>query len=234
MLEGSIGAGKTRLAALLASAAHVVVETGDDGLRRLFRAWPDAYAFALQVAMQRERATTLRYESSGLVARARTVLDRSVVGDLAFAAVNAARGNISADEYDAYTSLAGRTVDAALALASAPRAHLTLVYLRSPPDACSRRQTARDGFTIEPAYMAELTYAHELVAEQAARSARARLVVLEWAEYSAATSAADFFELVDGRAAVASAAWSSASAPPLGLADLDDGVRARLDALLGK
>jgi len=237
VLEGAIGAGKTHLCALLAGdGVRVQRELTDDPLRRLFRADPARYAFALQATMQRERALTLRYE----VERARTlghtaaVLDRSVLGDLAFAALNAARGNISADEYAAYTALAGTSVDDVLARALPPCARVLVVYLRSPASACIERQRTRDGFAIEERYMQELVAAHELVMAHARTSARVTLVALEWCEYERLTSAADFFALVHACANGKAPAKDAAATALEPYAGVSDTFLQRLDSLLGK
>ncbi len=131
--------------------AHVQEAAGPT-LQRLFGAAPARYGFAMQLRMQAEREARLMTElvmrrtapRAGLV-----LLDRSVVGDFAFAAYNYACGNLDADEWCAYQECVGGT---GVVHAYMRAAHFTLpvyrplvLYLNDPYTLCLRRARARNG-----------------------------------------------------------------------------------------
>lgn len=188
MLEGNIGVGKSTLAARMARQPGIVAvrESIGPAFLAAFYSDPDRYGFALQMTQHAARLGTLRH---ALVAPApvATVLDRSILGDYAFALWNAACGHLSPLEWRLYTEQAGATVAAALEQSvGASAASVHILFLHDTAAACFARQAARDGGAgIEYAYMVGLEAAHLVVL--ACVPPRYALTEYQWDEYAAAT-----------------------------------------------
>lgn len=209
-LEGNVGAGKSTLAARLASTdgTRVVLEQTGARLQTMFYEDPGRYGFALQLAMRAERAGELAH---AFATGAPTVLDRSVIGDYAFAAWNAACGNLAAADFAAYRERAGSSVVAAVRRAralfsSADAAEpLVVVWLCASDAQLAENRRARgsaDESNVDDAYFAGVEAAHALAMTHVALDASdiATLVVLEWREYRSIGDALDFERVVGERA----------------------------------
>jgi len=198
MLEGNIGAGKTSLCRALARPPALVrcePETLSDAFQALFYARPERYGFALQMSMCATRHAAARRDCAATRARRAgvTVLDRSVLGDYAFAAYNYACGHLDDAEWAVYREAAGGDVCAALRRATRGAAErVTLLYLRDTPEACLSRAVQRggaDAHALTLVYVHGLHVAHEACVALARARCRdaVRVRVLDFARYGAAT-----------------------------------------------
>jgi deoxyadenosine/deoxycytidine kinase len=189
LVDGNIGAGKTTLVCALASAqpTHYRAAPEAIGPRFLaaFYATPVEYGFALQMTQHAQRSALLQ---EALAADEHvTLLDRSILGDYAFALWNAASGNLNAEHWTLYREQAGASIaDALSARLAEPRA-VRLVYLHSGADECGARQRVRDAAlvgasAIPPAYMRGIEAAHALVFALVPDDYA--LDVLYWREYA--------------------------------------------------
>jgi hypothetical protein len=177
LVEGNIAAGKTTfLRALHANEPWATVEpehVGADFLAAFYAA-PGAYAFALQMTQLAHRRAALRHLAEAIV-------DRSVLGDYAFALWNAATGNLTPEQWRLYRSEAGASVAQALASSVAP-AECAILFLNDAAETCRIRQVARDGTPIPIEYMRGIEAAHIII--MAHVPPEYTLVELRWPEYS--------------------------------------------------
>jgi len=182
LLEGNIGAGKTTLCQEL---GYFVEECIDDKFLGLFYSDPGRYGFALQMVMQTERLTTLRVAIDSDSKNAVRVIDRSVIGDWAFAACNRAIGSLSVEEWLVYQNHAGESPIEALILATSVRKrNVFVVHLEAKPEACLERAQARGGVdanSLSLEYLRTLAAAH-LIALASLHNF-VHLIRVPWEEY---------------------------------------------------
>lgn len=221
LVEGNIASGKTTLCRLL--PGRLIEEHVAPSLLRLFYAKPERYAFALQLAQCLSRRHVF---ATALAGADQCIIDRSIVGDFAFAAWNHACGNLTDDEWAAYLEYAGGTdvpsILAGAMLAPDPRLgalcapameqqKVCIVYLRDDSASCRKRALARSGAedAASAEYFAGLQLAHDLAWRQlvAANVPGLRLVRLSWTRYHGALSS--FTE----RMAVVNAIFATPSDP---------------------
>jgi predicted ATPase len=180
LVEGNIGAGKSTLCQSLAGSAtnyngklRIVRESVGDQFVASFNRDRRRFAFALQMTQLTKRQAAIE------VALAHTdrssVLDRSLIGDFAFALWNAASGDIDADEWALYCEAAGSRL-------VLTEDRLSVVYLHDDVASCSMRQERRDETGIPIAYLAGINAAHLVV--MATLPAAVSLVELHWGEYA--------------------------------------------------
>ena len=188
-IEGNIGVGKTTLCTHLAHAGLTVYyEHVHPQLLELFYTEPAKYSFVLQLVNHADRQRLVHS-----VPGTTTILDRSVLGDYVFAAVNATLGYITPREWAIYQSRAGRSVVAAV------RQHLprdaTIICLVDEPVHCLRRAQARnlsDAHHVELAYLELLDTGHRMAMQLVARDGHCQTGSLQASEYMAgALSAQD-------------------------------------------
>jgi len=187
LVEGNIGAGKSTLCRTLSRAlgATSVYELIGKRFLTAFYERPSTYAFALQMVQQAKRAAVVMHTNSVATADTPiTILDRSVVGDYAFALWNWASGNMSDQDWQLYREQAGADVAAALDSAGAALRHTTIIFLNDDARSCHVRQTRRDQGTptIEYPYLAGLHATHLIC--MACIPPTYTIVELHWAEYA--------------------------------------------------
>jgi len=215
LVEGNIGAGKSTLCASLERrdaadglCVRVVDERVGEQLLKAFYANRRRYAFAMQL-----RQLTLRQAAfNAAVARARaspptttTVLDRSLVGDFAFALWNWASSSIDRDEWHLYCEAAGDEPLAPCAGAPPPPS-LVIVYLHDDVKSCSFRQLKRDQHAIDVEYLRGIEAAYLVVLARLVAARRHCVVELHWAEYARQReSRREMLEVLAGRATLPNA-----------------------------
>jgi len=209
MLEGNIGAGKSTLAAALAArepGIRAVCESIGSRFLAAFYEQPARYGFALQMTQHAARLGALRLAlAATTTTTTTTILDRSILGDYAFALWNAACGHLTPLEWRLYQEQAGATIAAALAQCITAPSMVRIVFLSDAVSACFERQAARDGGAgIDRAYMTGLDAAHLVVL--AAVPSMYSLRELVWGEYRAAPSLADVLVERGGGGGVGAAA----------------------------
>jgi deoxyadenosine/deoxycytidine kinase len=163
LIEGNIGVGKTSLTRNFAKNIpryHIVEEhIGTKFLAEFYKS-PAKYGFALQMTQCAMRVTTLH----AALRMNSVVLDRSILGDYAFALWNAACGHLTPNEWGLYQELAGPSV--AHALRPYDPAQLIIVFLNDDAVACfvraQNRNSPSDG-DMTLAYLRGLEAAHLIV-----------------------------------------------------------------------
>lgn len=165
VLEGSIGAGKTTLGL---SLEHYFNEHGvdckffsevkDEKMLKLYLKDMEKYAFIFQYSMVNKRIhmykKALKYSKKGKLA----IVDRGMLGDIAFEQLQRSKNFISDEEHDTYLS---RIRMEYLAIP-----HITL-HLKMNPELAFDRMIKRgikeekDGYTLE--YFQQLEEAHSKV-----------------------------------------------------------------------
>jgi len=196
LLEGNIGAGKSTLCRVLdqyrrSHEMRTVMEQVGDAFTRLFYTDPARYGFAMQLALHGQRVAALRDAVVSSVGDVTTVLDRSVLGDWAFALWNAALGNMNSDEWAVYLERAGDTPGAALLQTNGATGVAAVLFLSDDPASCHVRVHRRggvdaDAVTLE--YLQGLEAAHLLVLNSI-QPYRIPVIELHWAEYASTARA---------------------------------------------
>ena len=173
-VEGAIGVGKSTLCRamheLLPSRCSVVPECVPLALQQLYYAEPRRYAFALQLYAASQRAHTLaallRASPRRRSGTHYTFVDRSVVGDWAFASCNRTHKNLDEREWCVYKDVIGCTPEDALERALRTmhlQTRLVVLYLHDDADRCIARARARSdtekGASAE--YMRDVQREHE-------------------------------------------------------------------------
>ena len=209
LVEGNIGAGKSTLCTSLETrdddadgmCVRVVDERVGDELLKAFYNNRRRYAFAMQL-----RQLSLRQAAFSAAVERRhspsttTILDRSLVGDFAFALWNWASSSIDDDEWRLYCEAAG---DEPFGAATSPTPSLVIVYLHDDVESCSFRQTKRDRRTIDVKYLRGIEAAHLVVLAHVVAARRHCVVELHWAEYARQrTSRRETFDIIAGRASL--------------------------------
>lgn len=118
VLEGSIAAGKTTLAFALrdylSALGHkvlVMLEPIQKEFLNLYQSAIGRYAFPFQSVMARERIQTYREALRQIDAGVTVIMDRSLVGDLAFAVMQRDAGHFTDAEWQVYNTLIGLNAD---------------------------------------------------------------------------------------------------------------------------
>jgi len=224
LVEGNIAAGKSTFVTSFARAhprARVEQERIGERLLDAFYRAPERYAFALQMTQQAQRAASFE---RAICSSSETILDRSVLGDYAFALWNTALGNLTRDEWHMYQEAAGETV--AEVLCRAVPQDVTILFLNDASSACSARQRVRDQQSIDASYMSGVEAAHLLVMARVPREYK--LVELYWDEYTATLPPARAVDerrtTLHARAAAAIAALQCSASARKFLTAMLDGV----------
>lgn len=192
ILEGLPGCGKTTFKRsardYLASrgwTVHEMEEEIDGAFLDAFIADQPRYAFAFQISFgaQRRYAWLRALDIVAADPSAVVLIDRSRIGDLAFALMHEEAGNIGAAEMRYYCGVAGVGVYPGLKLASLhPPQHCSVLYLEVTPKKtleriCSRgRESEASGYTEK--YMSDLQRHYDAVVERSGASVRR----LDWNE----------------------------------------------------
>ena len=186
MFEGNIGAGKTTYVKQLAASAPEHYEAAPEVIGRefltAFYAHPDRYGFALQMTQHAHRAALVRLALLQDSPERRLLLDRSILGDYAFALWNAAIGNLDAEQWSLYLEQAGATVTDALERHVPDAEVASIVFLYDSATRCHERQRARDEKAVDSSYMLGLEAAHFIV--MASVPTRYHVVEYRWSEYA--------------------------------------------------
>lgn len=156
-IEGGIGAGKSTLARWIrAHTEALVTDEATSALMPAYYADPTRWGFAVQVDTITQRARALR-SAHTLSSLTPTWLDRSVVGDRAFARANHATQRLSASEYMLYRDLYDALVTYDTELPHA------VIYLEVSDDTLAQRRERRGsvGESVPCDYAAALKRAYE-------------------------------------------------------------------------
>lgn len=191
LLEGNIAAGKTTLCGEL---RRVTTERMDNNLLTLFTANPEKYAFAIQMIMQSERRATLEGALRKTSPDTGSVIDRSVVGDWAFATCNRAMNSLKDPEWAAYKARAGNTpTEALLRVTDGQVDPVCVVFLDATAVSCLERAHARGGVDVKTmtlTYLQCLEAAHLVVL--ASLHGSVPVVRVPWDEYQGGPGRQDF------------------------------------------
>ena len=147
-IEGLIGAGKTTLAEHLknyiqsqGTACHVIPEPTPDSDRWLKRYYEDQdrWAFHTQVSMLLHRYKCYKVAKQMPAESSVIIMDRSIIGDKAFAYAQKMAGYISQDEHDLYTEIyntlvAGVSIDGIIHVECTPVMGVNSVRERNTSD----------------------------------------------------------------------------------------------------
>lgn len=147
-IEGLIGAGKTTLAEHLKAciqskgiACHVIPEPTPDNDRWLKKYYEDQdrWAFHTQISMLLHRYKCYKMAKQMLQPNAVILMDRSIIGDKAFAYAQKMAGYISQDEHDLYTEVyntlvAGVSIDGIIHVECTPVMGVNSVRERNTSD----------------------------------------------------------------------------------------------------
>jgi len=181
LVEGNIGAGKSTLCKQFARTHNVVCESVGDKFVQAFNGNRARFAFALQMTQLTKRQYALEL---ALARDAVTILDRSLVGDFAFALWNTVSSNMADDEWALYCEQAGTVPK----LPASSR--LIIVFLHDDVESCAFRQRRRDLYEIDTDYLAGLEAAHLVCL--ACLPASIAVVELCWQEYAREHTGIDF------------------------------------------
>lgn len=193
IVEGTIGAGKTLLINSIVNAlayaypnlvVKVLSEEIDDEFLAMYIADMKKYAFAFQTNMATKRAMQWENVIKEWPASTLTILDRSRIGDAAFAKLLASEELISPEEMQVYWrhSLGSETKSLA---AAHDRARVSVLYVDVSPDKAFSRIKKRGngdeakGYSLE--YLSKLGEQYQKVfAEMESVFKKAKLVRLDW------------------------------------------------------
>ena len=180
LVEGNIGVGKSTYVTALAAQTDFKLVPETIGARFLsaFYTEPHVYGFALQMTQHITRAILLVRAQSEYQT---TLLDRSIVGDYAFALWNYASGNLTARAWALYQEQAGASIAEALQRYDADKIHI--VFLHDDAQACSDRQRARgDAADVPLSYLQGIEAAHLIVLSLV--PAKYNVTELHWDEFA--------------------------------------------------
>jgi len=186
LIEGNIGVGKSTLCDQFKTmpASVVVCESVGNRFVQAFNNNRGRFAFALQMTQLTKRQYALQ------LALARsdnttTLIDRSLVGDFAFALWNAASANLAPDEWALYCEQAGNKPQ----LPKSSR-RIIVVFLHDDVESCAFRQRRRDQYEIDTDYLAGVEAAHLVCL--ACLDPSITVVELYWREYARDHANTDF------------------------------------------
>jgi len=199
MFEGNIAAGKSTLVSRLAADEPERYVCAPEAIGASFLAafykQPQRYGFALQMTQQAHRAALLDAALASTSPTRTMLLDRSILGDYAFALWNAAIGNLDAEQWALYQEQAGSSI--AACLQRCPPDEVSIVFLYDTASECQARQAERDSTAVDAAYMLGLESAHFVVL--ACVPTTYKLIELQWSEYANQAAAPTVFDaLLDG------------------------------------
>lgn len=185
MIEGCIGVGKSTFSKVLnrllcdnGTDSQLLPETIEPSLLSLYLGNMKVYAFSFQVIVATQRCALLKEARHCATKGSTVVIDRGIMGDMAFAAMQAANELISKKEYAVYRDL----ISHARKACHKPR-HACIVYLQCKPSVAFERMKNRnrkgeaDSYTLD--YFKRLHDAHETMIEEA-RDNGANVITLDW------------------------------------------------------
>jgi len=204
---GCIGAGKSTLATSFVTMdtrrrVCALNEGVGSALKRAFYENPKTNAFGMDLCQAADREARLRYYAShatkpssdadDAACRHRTlVIDRSIVGSLAFAARSWAHEWLSDAQYAAIVERLGAQRPSVVINTIVGDTYMRpiIVWLRAPAERCLKNTRARgdvDANALDDQAMHEITAAHALsMLELASATERAyTVVVLDWDDYA--------------------------------------------------
>jgi deoxyadenosine/deoxycytidine kinase len=196
MIEGNIGCGKTTLARTMAERMpndfEASIEEVGDLFLEAFHREPGRYGFPLQMVQQLRRQANLQRQSTAAAAAPMRLIDRSVVGDYAFALWNRALGNLNAVDWQLYIEQAGPIEH----LVPSDGQHL-VVWLNDDAASCLLRRRRRDSSVPAnaDAYMHGLEVTHMLVLARLPDSVP--VAEWQWREYARQSSDKDIQRLAE-------------------------------------
>lgn len=177
-LEGNIGAGKSTLAKYIRRyypTCHVIDEA-ESPLMSAYSRNPERWGALVQIDLLTQRATALRLaHRRALMGEGPVILDRSIVGDRAFARANWALGRISAIEYTVWEHL----YDELMKSTPAPD---IVVYLDTDVKLAHARAEQRDQRQHDLEYLEELAREHDAALDHI-RSHGVYVTRVKWDEY---------------------------------------------------
>lgn len=182
LVEGNIASGKTTLvramctisSSLLAQQEYV----GELFLSTFYR-YQKGYAFALQMTQHAHRLGALKLAMQNTES---VIIDRSILGDYAFALWNNAIGNLTPLQWKIYQEQAGDSISSALKRYANPAfTDIIIMFLSDTTDACHERQKLRDEKPIDKSYMLGLETAHLIV--MACVPDTHAIIELRWNDY---------------------------------------------------
>lgn len=141
-IEGNIGAGKTSICAELSKYSHQykILKEEINGLLPYYYEDPKKYAFAFQWTMLKSRIYqfNIAYTENKFRKDINYVVDRSVLGDYAFAIHNFLLGTLSSNEMDVYEETLGGNLNN---LTDIPYVKNTLkiIFINTEPEICKYR-----------------------------------------------------------------------------------------------
>lgn len=162
VVEGSMAVGKTTLCRKLERALERVRfhnEQVYDDKHEAFMTDPRKNAFRFQMAMREKRSATID-EALKQSDRVADLIDRSVVGDLAFALWNCVCGNITVEQFDEY--FVESFWNDAFRAFTQPHSRAELLFVYAPAELCAERIRSRDTNDkhTELKYLRGVTIAH--------------------------------------------------------------------------
>ena len=155
MVEGNIGSGKSTFVSKFDPIVTVKMENISEIMQLAFYTDPEVYGPIVQFHMLPKRMM----QAQSMYYRGNAVLDRSVIGDYAFALWNTAIGNLDATMWSMYRREAGETPSHAIAkIGTAP----VICYLHETPVQCQHNVQTRNGpdRAISLGYLQGIAAAH--------------------------------------------------------------------------
>lgn len=173
-IEGSIGVGKTTLgmdlARQLGGRAKFYPETVLAPMLKLYLSDMSRYSFAFQAVIARERMEVSRSAQAWKDGGGIAILDRSVLGDMAFASYQREAGNINDQEWEAYSSIIYPPVQAD-----------RVIYLKAPVETLLAR-IERRGRAGETVYTVEYLTMLEKHYQQVFKDNHVKVEYIDWSK----------------------------------------------------
>lgn len=175
-IEGAIGAGKTTLCRYIRrNLDALVIDEAESALLTEYIETPGRWSFAVQVDLLIKRCAALRVAHQKAKRRERPIfLDRSIVGDRAFARANWRQNRMNAAEYAIWCDL----YDELMQYTAPPD---IVVYLDVSVEKALQRSIQRDQWTREREYILELSRTHDEALEDL-KSHGAYIMRADWNE----------------------------------------------------
>lgn len=155
-IEGAIGAGKTTLCRYIRrNLDAIVIDEAESALLTEYIEEPRRWSFAVQTDLLIKRCAALRVAHQKARRKECPIfLDRSIVGDRAFARANWRQNRMNAAEYAIWCDL----YDELMQYTAPPD---IVVYLDVSVEKALQRSIQRDQWTREREYILELSRTHE-------------------------------------------------------------------------